>query len=61
MIMFVRVFYTKDILPIHFYRFVDIVMVLIDFYSRNSQIESAKVRYVSSFFLPLMKPFSLLQ
>eukprot|EP00792_Barthelona_sp_PAP020_P008712 TRINITY_DN3244_c0_g1_i4.p1 TRINITY_DN3244_c0_g1~~TRINITY_DN3244_c0_g1_i4.p1 ORF type:complete len:62 (-),score=6.51 TRINITY_DN3244_c0_g1_i4:41-226(-) len=56
--MFVRIFFTKDIVPIHFYRFVYVVMV-----SQNPQIELATVRYISikcSFFLKSKKFFSLL-
>eukprot|EP00792_Barthelona_sp_PAP020_P008717 TRINITY_DN3244_c1_g5_i1.p1 TRINITY_DN3244_c1_g5~~TRINITY_DN3244_c1_g5_i1.p1 ORF type:complete len:59 (+),score=13.34 TRINITY_DN3244_c1_g5_i1:86-262(+) len=37
----------KDIVPICFYRFVDVVMVLTYLYSQNSQIELAGVRYLS--------------
>eukprot|EP00792_Barthelona_sp_PAP020_P008978 TRINITY_DN3262_c0_g1_i12.p2 TRINITY_DN3262_c0_g1~~TRINITY_DN3262_c0_g1_i12.p2 ORF type:complete len:65 (-),score=8.35 TRINITY_DN3262_c0_g1_i12:46-240(-) len=64
MIMFVRIFFSKDIVPICFYRFVDIVMVLTYFCSQNTQIELATVRCISikcSFFLKSKKPFSLLQ
>eukprot|EP00792_Barthelona_sp_PAP020_P008025 TRINITY_DN3190_c1_g1_i6.p1 TRINITY_DN3190_c1_g1~~TRINITY_DN3190_c1_g1_i6.p1 ORF type:complete len:65 (-),score=9.92 TRINITY_DN3190_c1_g1_i6:152-346(-) len=57
MMMFVRIFLTKDIVPIHFHRFVDAVMALTYLHSRNSQIKLARVRYVSSIVLSLMKLF----